>query len=451
MHKKSKFFLFLLILLTIFIPLQFNLCFSKYVIEDLFTVATLNLDNNPPYFELINIKNTNSTYPNYANNSHTITIQLKLIEKNIKSINFNQNTLKIKVGSDFVSSSFKKFSLISENSNEKLYEISFTNLYGNGPLELYIPEGIVTDSSNLNNSATTIQTNIQIDNIAPVLTLQENLQNDGTSLITINSSESINNLKNWNLSENKMQLSKTFYNHISYPITINDLAQNSSEILVSAKLANNISLLYSTYDSYSSFSNSSNGDICGKNTILSSSTNKTESLFLRLESNSINLKLQGQIFLFNHWKEGSKGLCNYSELFYTYGYNPSKTTWLNINSDNALMLNKKIHSQFGGIGLNVPNKKDLSGKNPIPPEIAIQNLYGISSVALKLNDSSQFSVIYQMYLKNIGWLKTFSDGEESIYSFDKPMSAIRINIVPKAEKQYLIDYWNKDIGTNNIN
>ena len=50
-----------------------------------------------------------------------------------------------------------------------------------------------------------------------------------------------------------------------------------------------------------------------------------------------------------------------------------------------------------------------------------------------------------------GWLKTASDGKETMYRFDKPISAIRMNIVPKSEKQYLIDFWDRDVGTYNVN
>ena len=109
-----------------------------------------------------------------------------------------------------------------------------------------------------------------------------------------------------------------------------------------------------------------------------------------------------------------------------------------------------MFTQFGGIGLNFPNKNDTSGKNPIPSEIANQNLYGISSISFKLTDSSIFSIVYQTYIKNQGWQKVCSDGEESILNFNKPISGIRMNIVPKTDKQYLIDFWNEDIGTSNI-
>lgn len=49
-----------------------------------------------------------------------------------------------------------------------------------------------------------------------------------------------------------------------------------------------------------------------------------------------------------------------------------------------------------------------------------------------------------------GWLKVSCDGQENSYQHDKPISAFRMNLVPKTEKQYLIDFWNRDIGTNHI-
>ena len=90
---------------------------------------------------------------------------------------------------------------------------------------------------------------------------------------------------------------------------------------------------------------------------------------------------------------------------------------------------------------------DYSIKNLIsflPEEIAKQYLYGLSGVSLSLANYSQYSIIYQIYVKDIGWLPVKYNGQETMYSFDKPFCAIRINLVPNSQRQYLIDYWNKD-------
>lgn len=449
MQKKIiiSFFTVLFLLFTIsFYQIK---SYSKYVIENTFTIATISLDSSPPQFELLNISNTNKNYEKYANLAHLITVQIKLIEPNIKINNFNQNTIKIKVGNQYINPTFQEFKLLSENSSEKIYEISFTNLSGNGSLELYIPDGIVQDACNLYNSAISFDLNIIIDNTPPTLTLQEDLQENSTSLITINSSEGIRSLESWNISNDKSKLSKIFYGSVSYPLTITDFAQNNSNINIIVNKASNLSLLYASYDSYSGICDASNGTIPNKNTITSKATNKIESIFIRFE-NSFNLELQGRIFFYTYWGEGSKVVCDYSEAFANYGYNPSSTSWIRINYDNRLYHNKELFTQFGAFGVNRPTQYSSNGKPPISNEIASQNLYGISGINFKLNNSSNFSVIYQTYIKDYGWQKVCSDGEESMLNYDKPISAFRINIVSKSDKQYLINYWNNDVGTSNI-
>ena len=37
-----------------------------------------------------------------------------------------------------------------------------------------------------------------------------------------------------------------------------------------------------------------------------------------------------------------------------------------------------------------------------------------------------------------------------MYSYNKPMSAFRMTLVPKSEKEHVINTWNKDVGTFNM-
>ena len=80
----------------------------------------------------------------------------------------------------------------------------------------------------------------------------------------------------------------------------------------------------------------------------------------------------------------------------------------------------------------------------MPEEIKKQYLYGLSSVAFSLADYSQYSIVYQIYVKDVGWLPVKYNGKETMYRFDKPFSAIRMNLVPNNHKQYLVDYWNSN-------
>lgn len=269
------------------------------------------------------------------------------------------------------------------------------------------------------------------------------MQDDLCSNLILEASENIRPIYNWNLSNNT--LSKTFRNQISYPITITDYAGNKSEILIDVKKASNINLLYTTYDSYSRFSNSSNGNIAGNNTISANVSNKTESLFIALESTSIDLNLQTKAYVHTYWPEGSKAHCGYTENYYYSGANPENNTWQNISTDNLLWHINKIHSQIGGTGMNKKGASCISPKLPIPEDISVQNLYGISSIAFKISNSHEYSVVYQTYINGLGWQKTCSNGEEAVYDYTKPFSAIRINIIPTVDKDLLINYWNKNM------
>lgn len=438
MNKKIK----ILILLFFFLTLTctFQSVFAKYVIQSQSVVARLDIDCVSPNFELLNISNTNSDYPNYANSTHTLTFRLKLIEKNIVQNNLNSNTIKFLINNSQVYPLINYFSLVSQNSSEKIYELSVTNLVGDGVLSIEIPEGIVEDKSGLVNSQNIFSTNLTIDNTAPVATFEEVLISDNKSLAKITCNEPVQMISGWNLSDDKKLIYKEFPNKIKYTLPIKDYAQNSSSVLVNIKNATNILLDYGTYDNYSKQTLVSCGDVSSPNTINSGSICKTEVIYFRLYGNIEAASLRARSYLYTYWDEGSYGICPYSELKYYYGYNP----WFNY-PENALFYHDKYHVQLGGVGLNQKNSKNHNTtKGPLPENIANQYLYGISGIQFYLSDVNDYSVVYQCYVNGIGWLRASSDGEENLYAHDKPISSIRINIVPKSEKQYLINYWNSD-------
>lgn len=152
MHKKTK---ILITLFFIFIfTILFQITFAKYVIEDTQVVAKLDIDCCKPNIELIDITSSNKNYPTYANQTHVITGHLKLTEKNIVRNDLSIDTLKVAVGNryditenDYITPTFKNFSLLSEKETEKIYEFSFTHTIGNGALVLMIPAGTVEDKS----------------------------------------------------------------------------------------------------------------------------------------------------------------------------------------------------------------------------------------------------------------------------------------------------------------
>lgn len=82
-------------------------------------------------------------------------------------------------------------------------------------------------------------------------------------------------------------------------------------------------------------------------------------------------------------------------------------------------------------------------------EEKVNEVIETSKKALDQNYASQYSIVYQILLEDIGWLEACSNGQEYINKTEKIIYDFRVALVPKAEEQYVIDTWNKDIGTYN--
>ena len=85
-----------------------------------------------------------------------------------------------------------------------------------------------------------------------------------------------------------------------------------------------------------------------------------------------------------------------------------------MKSKDLVKIDNKSYFQFGGSMINGNQQTDINGNNPISSEIADKYLYGVSGINLKLKDESYYSIIYQILVDGVGWLKAKSDGEESI-------------------------------------
>ena len=81
--KKIITFLFVF-LISIFICIN---SYAKYVIENTSLVANINIDGEIPKIEFLSVSNTNEGYNKYANKTHTIIVEFRIKEKNIKKNN----------------------------------------------------------------------------------------------------------------------------------------------------------------------------------------------------------------------------------------------------------------------------------------------------------------------------------------------------------------------------
>ena len=447
--KKKFFIIFLFFIFLFLIPFYQQFSFSKYIFNDSFIATKIQIMKKP-IIEVLAISNTNTGYEQYANSTDIISLRVKITEKNIAVNHFNRDTIQVLLNNTSIVPSIQIY-LVSNNNGEMIYDILLSKLTGNGNLSIVFPEGILEDAFGQKNDFQKFDTGIFIDNISPNSTCEElSIENDKSQYI-IHSDENLRPINGWDFYNTYSSLSKIFPSPIFYPITITDYAGNTSEVYVEVQYAKNIMLYYATHNAGYSINQFHHcGEISGKQTIIDSSYKKSERIITYLEGNIDGSMLNARVFDYTYWGENTTAMCNSSEIKYAYGYNPSSTSWCDITGQNAIRFLGKIALQLGGYGHNTAGNTSFGNANPIPQEIAKQNLYGLSGIAFQLKNCEEYSIVYQIYVPSVGWLRASCDGEETTYSHDKPFSAIRINIVPKSEKQYLMNYWNRVIYTDYV-
>lgn len=413
----------------------------------------MNIDRTKPKIELIEIQNTNTNYPKYANKTHTISFKIKVTEKNIKENNFVKDFFGFKLDGNNINIAEDNFSIKEiESTNEgKIYKIDIKGIIGNGKLSMQIKEGAIIDKGGLKSESQNIQTGITIDNTAPVGKFKEVKIQDGKVNGEITLSENIRKINGWSFKDNNLKITKEFTNNISYQLPITDYAGNTSNVDINITQATYINVVYASHNSCIGWSfGYGNYDVAGKDAIKVNPVYRTEALAFNISGNVDKDFVQANTYIYTYWGEGSKGKCTTSGLIYNYGYNPGKNVFKSMNSNDLVTINSKKYFQFGGSGINGYLNTDANSQNPIPGEVANKYKYGISGITMKLKDYSQYSIIYQILVNGAGWVKTASDGSECTYNHNTPMSAFRIALVPKTEKQYVINQWNKDVGTFNM-
>ena len=413
----------------------------------------MNIDRTKPQIELIEIQNTNTNYPKYANKTHTISFKIKVTEKNIKENNFVKDFFGFKLDENNINIVENNLSIKEiESTNEgKVYKIDIKGISGNGKLSMQIKEGAIIDKGGLKSESQNIQTGITIDNTAPVGKFKEVKIQDGKVNGEITLSENIRKIDGWSFKDNNLKITKEFTNNISYQLPITDYAGNTSNVDINITQATYINIVYASHNSCIGWSfGYGNYDVAGKDAIKVNPVYRTEALAFNISGNVDKDFVQANTYIYTYWGEGSKGKCTTSGLIYNYGYNPGKNAFKSMNSNDLITINSKKYFQFGGSGINGYLNTDANSQNPIPGEVANKYKYGISGITMKLKDYSQYSIIYQILVNGAGWVKTASDGSECTYNHNTPMSAFRIALVPITEKQYVINQWNKDVGTFNM-
>lgn len=444
--KKRVVFLFIIVMI-IFMQEK---SFAKYVIEYTNQVAQISIDTKKPEIKLFGYRNTNS-YKAYANKTHKLTIRIQVLESNVKENYFDIEHVKVLVGGKVTIP--KSYTIKKSVGSTKMtvYDLEMSGLEGDGILQVEVPEGTVIDISDNRNENTIVDTGIQIDNTPPVVTVSNQVTEEGKVIANVQANELIRIKDGWEINSDKMSMNKEFENNVSYPFPVTDYAQNTTTVDIEIKNATYMYLRWGVLSKLQGWEFSTgNNEIMGKSFLANNPIEKIEMFSLLKNGNVSNDFIQMRIYEHTYWGEGAVYISDGFEKFSYHGYCPSANEFSSFASNGDFgMVAQKLSLLMGGDGVNVANKSSSTGTR-IPPEIAKQYLHGISSLTIKLNDNSYYSVIYQIYVLGQGWQKVMQNGEEAIYQHDKPMSACRISIIPNTEKQYLMDLWNKDAGTNNF-
>lgn len=447
---RNKFVKLLLIIALNLLVISFSTSiYAKYIFQEEFCIANLNIDRTRPKVEIMSIENTNVEYPRYANIEDIITMKIKITEKNIKDRFLDKSHIKAVINDKNCENAVISCTEIEKRESEEIYRIQISKLDGNGKLKIKIIEGAVIDEGDLENQETFTDTGITIDNIKPTGEFKENKITDGRVNAIIKLSEQIRKIEGWKFSENGLKLEKEFTNNVSYELPIVDFAGNKSIINIDITKATYINIVYASHNSNIGWTYGyGNYDVAGSTAVKQNPKYKTEALAFNVSGNIDKDFLQANAYVHTYWGEGSKARCTSFNIIYNHGYNPGKGTYKSMLSNDLVTLKGSKYFQLGGAGVNALHQTDINGNKPVPA--SSEYLYGISGISIKLKNYSQFSVVYQILVNGSGWIKSCSNGQECMYNRTKPMSAFRVALVPSSEKQHIIDTWNKDVGTYNL-
>lgn len=390
------------------------------------------------------VENSNIDYPLYANKTHEIMVWLKNEEGKYLENTLDEKKIQIQVGDQMISN--VKIEIFEEK--EDSIKLKISNIEGDGKLSIWIPQGSMFNQEGEKNAETFLQTDILIDNTKPKVRIEEEKNQDNSVKVNLIANENIRKIETWNWKEGNEVLYKVFPANVSYEISVIDFAGNTEKVRIEITQATQIQLRYASHNSEVGWTfGYGNYDIAGLRAIQLNPKYKTEALAFSIEGKSVeNDFLQARSYVHTYWGDGAKAKCMETKKIYNHGYNPTEDTWDSMLFNKIQLQDKNFYFKLGGTGVNLVGNTNVNGEGAIPVSNKYQYLYGVSGVQMQLKDASQYSIAYQIYIEQVGWLKPSKNGEMAMYQKDKPMSAIRVALIPNSELGYLLDTWEKDTG-----
>lgn len=423
---------------------------EKIVIQDLsgnqaeIPIVISNIDREGPSIRVESVQNSNTEYPEFANQEATIQIVLQIEDANNIQKKLIEDEVEIWIEDKKIDA--KQIQIEPKEKEEKIKMI-LENIKEEGELKIKIGRASIVDVLGNENEAYLWNSGIFLDNTRPIVQVEQKIIEEGKVKVNLHADEVIRKIDGWEGKEDSY--TKIFENNISYEIPVKDLAGNVSKAKIEIKDATAIVLRYASHNSEVGWTfGYGNYDIAGITAIEQKKKLRTEALAFSIEGNVEPDFLQVRAYVHNYWGEGSEAICQDTHKKYVYGFNPSPTTWKSMQTEEGLVKLNDGNQYFllGGTGVNMRYQTDANGENPIPPSLARQYLYGISGISFQLKDTSMYSIIYQIYIEEIGWLAPCKNQEFACYQKDKPISGLRVALIPNSEVDYLWNMWENDAG-----
>ncbi len=403
-----------------------------------------NIDREGPEIKVKKVYNSNVEYPKFANQDTTLKIWLQIEDTSDIKDSLQEEEIKIWIENKRIE--IKQIQ-IEQARNKQEIEIVLKDIKEEGNLRIEIDKESIVDELGNANKDYLWNSGICIDNTSPIAKVEQKIIENGRVQIKLSTNETVRRIEGWE--GNEKQYSKIFDNNISYELPVQDLAGNIAKVKIEIKNATSIILRYASHNSEIGWTfGYGNYDIAGLKAIKQKRQLRTEALAFSIEGNVEPDFLQVRAYVHTYWGEGSEAICQETKQKYVYGFNPSETTWKSMATEEKLahLADKRDYFILGGTGVNWRGLADAQGNNPLPDVIAVQHLYGISGIAFKLKDTSTYSIVYQIYVEEIGWLAPCKNEEFACYRKDKPISGIRVALVPNSELEYIWNEWKQDTG-----
>ena len=161
---KSKILIKTLVSLGVYLILcsYYNVIYAKYVFQNEFYIANINIDRTKPQIEFIGIDNIEH---NNVQNTYEISMQAKFVDQNLKNIFLDKEHIKVKQDGEYTDDFDIEFNKIEDKKNEKTYEIKLKRLKVDGKFKIKIDEGTLIDEGGLENNLFEVDVYLEMENV----------------------------------------------------------------------------------------------------------------------------------------------------------------------------------------------------------------------------------------------------------------------------------------------